>query len=603
MYAQPRLVHGRPAVSLGREALRLLWPALAAAGIALAHGFPTPPLEPFIIGVLQLAFLALYWTHAWLHGKSPSDEPARLRWPAMVLLGLVGLALLGTAFGVGGAWHLAELSIALTLLAQLWRLNGLLSQHMNRPGLLFPVSFLVLIGVGTLLLKLPVATPDTQPINWGDALFTMTSAVCVTGLTVRDTADGFTPFGQLIIALFMQLGGLGILIFGSTLALLLGGRLSMHENANLSRMLQDQPLDRLNRFAIFIVLTTLTIEAIGAALMYPLWDSPDQGVMARLGYSAFHAISAFCNAGFDLTDNSLTAYRYSVLAHGIVLPLIVLGGLGFPVLDNIVRVALDRPRRWWRRRQRQPGRPTQPPRRLTLHTKLVVTTTAALYLLGVVTLGAGQLMPYFHTALQQGQTANVDRPEALDAAALGRVAADSSFLSLTARTAGFTTVSSSDISSTGRVTLMALMVVGGSPGSTAGGFKTTVLALLVLSVIGTLRPNKETEAFGRSIDDRLLRQAGTVAVTFVGLIVVATLLLTLSESFLFEKILFEVISAAGTVGLSLGITSDLSSFGQAVLIATMFLGRIGPLTLVGMVLLRQGPRRRYHYAREEVALG
>jgi trk system potassium uptake protein TrkH len=246
---------------------------------------------------------------------------------------------------------------------------------------------------------------------------------------------------------------------------------------------------------------------------------------------------------------------------------------------------------------------TGPPRRLTLHTKLVIVTTAGLYLFGVVAISAGQLMPYFYQALDQGQTAHVERPRTLDGQTVGRILADSSFLSLSARTAGFHTRPMEGVSSTGRFATMMLMMVGGAPGSTAGGLKVTVLALLVLSVVGTMRPDKETEAFGRSISDNLMRQAGTIAAGFLALVLLATLLLTLSESFLFEKLLFEAVSAAATAGLSTGITPDLTRFGQHVLIATMLLGRLGPLTLVGMVLLRHTPGRAYQYPHEDVPLG
>jgi trk system potassium uptake protein TrkH len=587
----------------------LLGLALGCAGMAFMHGFETPPLSPALVRAGQLAVLLVYWGRR-LFGRMHGAQGRKEAWSrfdyalaGLTLVGLVGSLVVGEA-----GWYLIETTIALLAVGQLWRLNVQLSQRLARPGVLFPLSFLLLIVVGTVLLKLPRATPPAAPIGWLDALFTMVSAVCVTGLTVRDTATGFTPFGQFLIALFIQLGALGILIFGSTLVMLLGQSLSLRENVNLSRMLQDQPLHRLSRFAIFIVFATLVIEAIGAAVMVPLWqgDGAPLTTMQRLGFSAFHAISAFCNAGFDITGQSMTGYRYHMLAHAVIVPLIVLGGLGFPVLDNLWRVAQDRSARLIRRGASSPSpKRLGMPRRLSLHTKLVLTTTAAVYLLGVITLGAGQLMPYAFQWLGTGQTAHVERPGELAGAQLGQVLADSSFMAVTARTAGFNTVPMNEISTAGRLSLMGQMAVGGSPGSAAGGFKTTVLALLVLSILGALRPGKETDAFGRSIADDLVKQAVTLILCYIALVLSATFLIALAEGYPLEKILFEVVSAASTTGLSLGISRDpqLFPFTKYVLIATMFLGRVGPLTLLGMVLVRQRPRRMYSYPHEPVALG
>jgi trk system potassium uptake protein TrkH len=598
------------------QALLLLWLALGCLGIALEHGYagpvilgePLPTLTPGLIHLAQFALLLLYWGQR-AAGRWLLRDSGQQRWSefdsalaAVLLLAIVWHALLG-----GVAWRVVEIALAMLLLAQTWRLNVQLAHRLPHPGLLFPLSFVLLIALGTLLIKLPRATPTAQPINWLDALFTMTSAVCVTGLTVRSTAAGFTPFGQFLIALFIQLGALGILIFGSTLALVLGRSLSLRENVTLSRMLQDQPLHRLSRFAIFIVVATLVIELIGAAILYPLWQSDGAPLTAlqRFGYSAFHAISAFCNAGFDITGQSLTGYRYTALAHGVIAPLIVLGGLGFPVLDNLFRVSRDRLGRWLRRRPAQGREPGRMPGRLTLHTKLVLTTTAGVYLLSVITLGLGQLQPYMFEAAGVGQTAHVERPGPLNGQRLGQFAADSSFMAVTARTAGFNTVPMSELGTAERLSLMTQMVIGGSPGSAAGGARTIVLALLGLSIVGTLRPGKETEAFGRAIPDHLVRQAVTILAFFFALILFSTFLIALAESYPFEKILFEVTSAASTTGLSLGISQDpkLFPFSKWVLVGTMLLGRVGPLTLLGMVLLRQRPRAAYSYPHEPVALG
>lgn len=594
---------------------RVALTALASAGIALEHGFDHPPMPVDLIHLLQALLLLAYGIDVAVRqrqGRPPLPDAG----PMLVDYVLIALAVLGGALYLlelgGTPWMLLEISAAGLFFIELWRLNIGLSQKLRHPGILLPTSFLCLIAIGTLLIKVPVAIPPGHELSWLDALFTMTSAVCVTGLTVRDTATGFTPFGQTLIGVFMQLGGLGILIFGSMLAVLLGRQLSLRENVSLSQMLHDQPLQDVTRLVRLIVGMTILIELIGAVMLYPLWEAPPGqvfGFRERAGMSLFHAVSAFCNAGFDITGRSLIPHRYSLLSHGVITLLVVLGGLGFPVLDNFYRIAkgwvMDR---WNRLKQRPLERNATGPmslasRRMSLHTKIVLTTTAAVYLCGVLAIAAGQIMPYFYEAMQQGVTAHVQRPEPMTLGRLGRILADASFMSVAARTAGFTTVPMEDIQPAGIFTLMMLMAIGGSPGSTAGGIKTTVVAVLVLSVLATIRQRRETEAFGRTISDAIVRRAGTLGICYVLSIALAILLLTLSEPAPFQRIVFEVISAASTAGLSLGLTPGLTSFGKLVIIATMFLGRVGPLTLMGALVLIRRPTRPYAYAHEEVVLG
>ncbi len=585
--------------------LRMVAASAACAGIALEHGFYEPVAATYLIQVVQFALVGLVLGDRLSRGIRgrplvSDDSAGPLSW---------GMALLWAAGGIGAwaggeawMWRLVEGVAAMLFVSQAWSLNVLLSRRLKKPGILFPMSFLTLIVVGTLLLKMPRATPVDAPIGWLDALFTMTSAVCVTGLVVRNTATEFTPLGQGIICVFIQLGGLGIIFFGSALAMLLGRSMSVRENVSLSQSLNDQPLDRLTRFARFILLVTVAIELAGAAVMYTMWEDPEGTLtpLARAGMSVFHSVSAFCNAGFDITGDSLTPYRSSLLTHGVILPLIVLGGLGFPVLENLWEVARlrtgDAAGRLLRR-LRGFGEPTPQidvaRRRLRLHTKLVLVTTAALYVYGFLMIGLGQLAPYLREHAYRDT----------DPTSVGQVLADASFMSVSARTAGFNSLPMEEIQPTGRTALMTLMVVGGSPGSTAGGVKTTVLALLVLSVIATMRQRESTEAFRRRISDALVRKAATIALCYLGLIVVGVLLLSMTESQSFENVLFEVISAATTTGLSLGITAQLTTAGKCVIIAVMFLGRVGPLALLVSLVFRSDSGSRYSYPREEVVLG
>jgi len=598
-----------PEVRLGVLGVRIVLLGIACISIVLDHGFRSPFVGLWVIHGVQGVGFVLYtldlWLGAWW-GRFSLRE-AGPDWVDSLFLAIGACAAVSSITGVlPWGWRLFELVLVLLLLMELWRLNVGLSRRFYRPGLLLPLSFLAMIAVGTFLLKTPLAVPPGQSISWLDALFTMTSAVCVTGLAVRDTATHFSVFGQSIIAVFIQLGGLGIIIFGSTLAMILGKRLSLRENLSLSMMLNDMPLRQLTSFVRFIVLATLSIELLGAMAMLPFWEgqlAPSQ----RLGLSLFHSVSAFCNAGFSLFSDSLEGYRYSVLVHLIILPLVVIGGLGFPVLYNLWQIIGWR----WSKSRRQGSTPVfnaaqsidLARTRLTLHTKIVLSTTAGLYLFGVLVLVASQLKPYLNDYLQQGMTANRQELAPLDLPRLGMVLADASFMSVTSRTAGFNSMPMDQVRPAGQFVVMLLMMVGASPGGTGGGMKTTTLALLLLTLAATVRQRDQSEAFGRFITDALIRKAATLAACLIALVCLAILLLSLSEPYPFNKIAFEAVSAATTTGLSLGITADLTGFGKVVIIITMFLGRVGPLALLGALMFGLRPPRPYAYPYETVVIG
>lgn len=589
-------------ILFGVLVLRVALTGLATAGIALEYGFYEPPVPTWAAILAQVVLMAAYWADVFIRTRLgatpvPGRRPGGLDLALLVVM-TVGIAehalisLTGWSLtAAGGAeqertgWIVAELAIAATFLLELWRLHAALSHTLPNPGVLFPLSFLVMIAIGTLLLKAPVAVPPGERLSWLDAIFTMTSAVCITGLTVRDTATGFTPYGHAVIIAFVQLGGLGLIIFGSTLAMLLGRGISLRGQHGLREALNNEPVGRLAALTRFMLLTTLGIELVGAAALYLLWDVPggEVSVPRRIGVSLFHAVSAFCNAGFDLTGESLAGHRDAAATHLVIAPLIVAGGLGFPVLYNLAVAAGERAR------SRLRGVPADRARaRLTLHTKLVLVTSASLYLYGVGAIGAGQFAAGSGVVTSRG---------------VAGVLADASFLSVTARSGGLTTVPIEEIEPAGRFALMTLMLVGGSPGGTAGGIKTTTLALLVLSVVATIRQRREAEAFGRSISDSLIRRAATVAICYVLMLVAVTFVLTITERAAFHVVMFEAVSAASTTGLSLGLTPELTPAGRVVIIAAMFLGRVGPLALFAALVLRPSPQRPYAYAHEPVALG
>ena len=570
-------------------ALRLALMALAAATVALEHGFYEPRFAEVLLRGAQVVLLAIYAADVIVRQRTrteplPGAGAGGFDW---ALFALAGLGMAGFVAGVAEAWRLVEFVAVVLFCAELWRGNMALSRALARPGVLLPISFLMLIAIGTLLLMMPVATPADQPIGVVDAIFTATSAVCVTGLIVRDTATGFSPFGHLVIAVLIQLGALGIIIFGSVLALLFGRGLSLRDNVSLGEMLHDQPLNQITRFVRFIVLVTLGLELIAAAAVYPMWEG-DLTWQERAAMSLFHTVSGFCNAGFDITGESLIPYRYAPLTHIIIMPLIGIGAIGFPVIENVWRTAQAHLRRWRERRRaaRELPRP-----RLALHTRMVLVTAGSVWILGTLAITTGEMI-----------AASLDEQRALG---LGHALVDGLFLAQASRTAGFTTIDMAELSDMSIFSLIVLMIIGGSPGSPAGGMKTTVLALLVLSVVATLRNRPETEAFKRTLSDALVRRAATIAICYLGLAVMAVLVLSVTEAgrFGFKELVFDTVSAAGTVGLAFGVPAEASDPGRIVLSLTMFLGRVGPLTLLGALMLAGRRRQGYRYAHEDVVLG
>lgn len=444
------------------------------------------------------------------------------------------------------------------------------------------LGFLALIGVGTFLLSLPVSARDGL-IPPSTALFTATSAVCVTGLTVVDTGSRFSPFGQAVILLLIQLGGLGYMTGATLVALLAGrnislrGRVLLGESFELSS-LQDRV--RLVRSAVF---TTLAIEAIGALLLAARFAAlPGFAAPEALSFGLFHSVSAFCNAGFDLMGyrhppgTSLVPYVDDVWVNGIIAALVVCGGLGFATLWEVG----SRSRR----------------RRLSLHTRICLVGTALL--LGIGFLGVLGL-------------------EWNNRATLGGLPAPSQvlaafFQSVSARTAGFQTLAVGEMRSITLLLLCLLMFVGACPGGTAGGIKVTTLAIILGSVWSTLRGREEPELFGRRIIAQQLLRALSIVTLAIGVALLALGILVFTEPDglrraqvtpnVFMALVFEVTSALGTVGMSTGITPHLSGVGQAVIIVLMFVGRVGPLTAAAALTARQ-PVRRPRFAEERVLLG
>jgi len=567
--------------------------------LVLEHGYgaPGPTSQALLDGALVLTTLVLTalpvleWIATGARHRFLQTQPARLMLTAVTVIGVPVWLLasvgpwLGPASADGGAWPMlrwwCEMAIgAHVLMAGLTVYRRAVATRAN-PALVLAGSFLAVILIGAFLLMLPKATAGRQGAAVRTAVFTSTSATCVTGLVVVPSGSYWSRFGQVVILLQMQLGGLGIMTFGGFLALLVGRRLRLTETIALQDVLNRKFLRDVHRLVVAILLSAFTAEAIGALLLADLWPA-SLPAGQRAFYSVFHAVSAFCNAGFSLTENSLVGQGARWQVWGVMVPLIVLGGLGFTVLVNLGQRLRYSVVRWLSRATGRQGGPGLPPR-LALQTKLVLVTTIVLLVGGTVLLMAFEAPAHPEQGFGQGL-------------------ADAAFQSVTARTAGFNTVEIGRMSGASQFLLMLLMFVGASPGSTGGGIKTATVAVILLSLCSALRRRPRTEGFRRTVPEWTVIRAMTVAVLFMMVIGTATLVLTATESAPLKDVLFEVTSATGTVGLSTGLTPSLSVAGQWVIVLVMFIGRIGPLTLL-LALSVSGRPVHYEYAEEQVAIG
>jgi len=449
----------------------------------------------------------------------------------------------------------------------------------------------------------PDADPDrkfsgSDNLGFVDALFTATSATCVTGLIVKDTGRDFSLMGKLIILSLIQLGGLGIVVFGAVFALLLGQALSLRESVAMQDLLSARTLGRIGNMIAFIFIGTILIEAVGAVSTFNMWDDvPDRiaNVHEQWFCSIFHSVSAFCNAGFSLFSDSFVRYSRCWAVYLVICPLIILGGLGFGVLYDLLYTIADRVRGFFRRRLEQRYRvsievPT--PKRMQLQTKIVISVSACLIVLGMLAI---LLLEHYAGS---GDSAENSNPGVLGAL----------FQSVTARTAGFNTVHISALSASSKFILILLMFIGGSPGSTAGGIKTVTLAVVIMTAVAALRKREEVEMFRRSIRVVVVGRAITVTLLFVAVLFGATLALTITENthgFAMSDIMFEVGSALGTVGLSTLTTEQTASLtdaGKLIIIVVMLVGRLGPLTLLAALTFNLKPLR-YNYPAEAIIVG
>lgn len=404
-------------------------------------------------------------------------------------------------------------------------------------------GFIALILVGTGLLMLPVSSAAPGGASFPDCLFTATSAVCVTGLVVRDTGTYWSPFGQAVILLLIQVGGMGVVTAAITLSFISGRKIGLMQRSVMQEAIAAPQVGGIVRLTRFIVLTALCIETAGALLLMPSFIQAF-GAGKGIWYSFFHSISAFCNAGFDLMGirgafSSMTSFEQNVPVNIVLILLITVGGIGFLVWNDV-------------KEHRHHFKQYRLQSKLVLLTSLVLVAVPFLWI-------------FFF--------------ELTETPALQRVL-PSLFQSVTLRTAGFNTIDLNEISGGGQAVMILWMLIGGSPGSTAGGMKTTTVAVLLLTTITVFRRRDDVECYGRRIGEDVVRNAVAILVMYFLLFVFSGVFISHIEKLPLLTCLFETASAVGTVGVTLGITSQLGLVSRGILVVLMFLGRVGGLTLI-----------------------
>lgn len=440
------------------------------------------------------------------------------------------------------------------------------------------LGFAAAVLIGSLLLCLPVCSSDGTWTNYLDALFTATTSVCVTGLVVVDTYAHWNAFGQGVILLLIQCGGLGIVTLTTALMVLIGKKVTLKDRLLLSASFNLDTMQGLVRFLVRVLKGTLLVEGIGAICCLPIFV-PEYGIRG-IWVSVFHAVSAFCNAGMDIIGtDSLMAYVGNPWLNLVTMLLIVLGGIGFIVWWDVLRVirkirAGNVARRFWFRQ-------------LRLHTKIVLLMTLALVF-------GGALLVFL---LEYGN------PETLGNLPFGTKLLASLFQSVSFRTAGFATISQKGLSGGSVIVGILLMIIGGSPIGTAGGIKTTTVAIVLFTTMATIKGDADVKVFRRTIPTRTLRKAISVTLVFGMVLLSVIVLMSVLEPGSMTDIAYETASALGTVGLSRSYTATMNAAGKVVILLCMFLGRIGPISMAIALHLRGHNKTEVKYPEEDVTVG
>ena len=441
------------------------------------------------------------------------------------------------------------------------------SRHINLlPTQILALGFALMILVGTLLLSLPIASADGQSMGFINALFEATSAVCVTGLTVVNTAYDLSLFGQIVIILLIQMGGLGFMTIAAMVFFLMGKKITLKERLIMQEALNHFSLEGVVRLTKTVISTTFIIEGIGALLL-ALRFIPMLGWAKGIYYSIFHAISAFCNAGFDLFGNSLMDFTGDIVINFTIMGLIILGGLGFTVIIDIRKNQFNF-KRW------------------SLHTKLVLIGTSILIIGGCV----------FFFVLEYNDTL---KPYKLSTKLLAAL-----FQSVTTRTAGFYTIPQEGLTSASKLLTSILMFIGASPASTGGGVKTTTIVVILLMLMNVAKGKNDVEAFGRRLSVETVYRAVSIFLISIVTLAFITMIISIVEDVNFIDLLYEVASALGTVGLASFDNAQLKTISKIFIIISMYIGRVGPLTLtVAFARLQLKKKASIRYPEGKVMVG
>jgi trk system potassium uptake protein len=585
-----------------------LWRWLAAALVLLSlvtqHGFPVEPRTHWWLNWLDVV-LALFFAGDLLLAPLKASNFRRVfeaRRVEFLLLGgflliliiewtlpAAAIRLLVEFFHMGSAgalvFSLVKIYLLFSVCILLLRTTQRLFGRGVRPEMVLAGSFAVLILIGTFVLVLPNSRgAGAEPVGLVDAFFTATSATCVTGLVVRDTSTAFSQFGQVTILFLFQVGGLGIITFVAFLSVFSTRALPVPQMIIFRQIIRAPSMSKLRRQIVGILLATALIECAGAVLIF-MFLPAESAVLDRIRWSVFHAVSAFCNAGFALQHDSLEAYRANTGLMLTFMGLIILGGLGFLTIPELAGYKLTSGRVFRRIEFFRRMHLGQAPERLSIQTKLALAVTLFLLVSGMLLFWA---LEYNHSLA--GRPAS----ESLLAAA---------FQSVTARTAGFNTVATGELQSATLVFIMMLMVIGANPVSTGGGIKTVSFAILLLALRAMVLRHERVEAFGRTVPVKTLFAALSVFVLYMICAGAGIFLLSLFDPGLdMRDRAFEVVSALSTVGLSTGVTAALSPASKVVLCVAMFVGRVGPISLV-LSVFHSSRTGSYEYPEEEVVVG
>ena len=437
------------------------------------------------------------------------------------------------------------------------------------------LSFLVVVLLGSILLALPISSANGMAIPYIDALFTATTSTCVTGLVTLPTFSTWSLFGQIVILFLIQIGGLGIITIMSGIMILLNKKFGIEDRLLIQDSFNLNTMSGLSKFIKKVLLGTLIIEFIGA-LWYMFVFVPEFGLNG-IWISIFTSVSAFCNAGIDIIgDNSLCNYATNPIVNITTSFLIVLGGLGYIVWWDVIRVFGNRT-----------SKNKHIFRHLTLHSKIAIVATGMLIV-------AGGLLFFIFEYSNPSTIANMSVFDKIQV---------SFFQSITTRTAGFASISQESLTSASSFTSLILMSIGGSPVGTAGGMKTVTLVVLICSAFATIRNKKDVALFGRSISQFSIRKAIAVYVMFMAICISSTLLLMYTQNGSMLDVIYETVSATATVGLSRGFTSSLDIFGKLVIIITMYLGRVGPISLAVALGSKNESQNVVSEPMEEISIG